>query len=70
MRLEESYAFIFEDLFERIMTFQQEVTILSRDTPIKAVISPLLPLNGWANFAERVSAFAMVDITRCSKIMR
>ena len=39
--------------FERIMMFQQEVMILSRDTPTEAVISPLLPLNGCANFVEK-----------------
>ena len=53
-RLEEGYVFIYQGLFERIMTFQQEVTILSRDTPTKAVISPLLPLNGCAIFVEKV----------------
>ena len=52
--LEEGYAVIFEGLFERIMTFQKEVTILSRDTPTKATISPLLPLNGCATVAEKV----------------
>ena len=50
---EEGYAVIFEGLFERIMTFQQEVTILSRDTPTKAASSPLLPLNGCATVVEK-----------------
>ena len=44
---------IFAGLFERIMTFQQEVTILSRDTPTKVAISPLLPLNGCYTVVER-----------------
>ena len=53
-RLEESYTVFYEGLFEQIMTFQQEVMILSRDMPTKAVISPLLPLNGCANFIKKV----------------
>ena len=44
----------FQGLFERIMTFQQEVTILSHDMPTKVVISPLLPLNGCATVVEKV----------------
>ena len=35
------------------MTFQQEVTILSRDTPTKVAISPLLPLNGSATVDKK-----------------
>ena len=42
-------------LFEQIMTFQQEVTIMSRDTPSKVVISPLLLLNGLAIVVEKFS---------------
>ena len=53
-QLEEGYTVIFEGLFERSMTFQQEVTILSRDTPTKAFISPLLSLNGCATVVEKV----------------
>ena len=40
-------------LSNRIMTFQQEVTILSHTTPSKAVISPLLPLNSCAVVIEK-----------------
>ena len=40
--------------FERIMMFQQEVTILSHDTPSKMAISPLLSLNGCAVPVEKV----------------
>ena len=40
-------------LLKQILMFQQEVTILSRDTPSKAVISPLLPLNSFAVAVEK-----------------
>ena len=61
-RLEEGYVFIYQGLFERIMTFQQEVTILSRDTPAKADISPLLPLNGSATVGEKVSSWGKIKM--------
>ena len=56
-RHEEGYAVIFEGLFERIMTLQQQVPILSCDTPTKAAISPLLPLNGCDTIAEKVCSW-------------
>ena len=66
-RHEEGYAVIFEGLFERIMTLQQQVPILSCDTPTKAAISPLLPLNGCDTIAEKV--FRGMKIKMASQVL-